>query len=108
MVSDTEDPVVVTARIQREMRYAREEREAREEAETARARLAVEERQPVTETAELQVATPAEIQAEAETSFRHGRLAVVAVIVLVLFWAWVQERRNARKERGVQNGRYGQ
>lgn len=107
MVSDTEDPVALTARIQREMRYAREEREAREEAEAARARLAVDER-PVTETAELQVLTPAEIQAEAETSFRHGRLAVVAIIVMVLFWAWIQERRTARKERGVQNGRYGQ
>lgn len=108
MVEESEDSDVVTSHIEREMRYANEAYIQREENLAAQRQSLVLEGSGMGVT-EVQPVAPVEADpVDAEAAFRHGRLAVVAIIVMVLFWAWIQERRTARKERGVQNGRYGQ
>lgn len=98
MVEMSEDASVVSARMEREMRHAREEREARELREKQTVRVAaLQESDDVLE-GELrteQSVSPSE-PVDAGASFRYGRLGVVAVIVLVLFWLWVQERKSRK------------
>ena len=40
-------------------------------------------------------AAPPSPPIDAATAYRHGRLGVVAVVVLVLFWVWLTQRRSA-------------
>lgn len=108
MVEEAEDPAIVTERLTREMRYANEAYIRQEEDLVARRQSLMVENVGMGATEIQQVAPNEPEPADAETAFRHGRLAVVAVIVVILFWAWVKERQSSRKERGVQNGRYGQ
>lgn len=101
MVEESEDAGVVTERIEREMREARAAARARAEA-VAGLRAEVASSGAEEPVAALRVETPpAPPPVSAETAYRHGRLGVVAVLVLVLFWAWVRERRRGRQETRV-------
>lgn len=100
MVEESEDAGVVTERIVREMRDAHEAARARE---AAAALQAVSTGHVETVAADLSVVRseqPVPPPVDAETAYRHGRLGVVAMLVLVLLWAWIQERRRTRQERG--------
>lgn len=82
------DPAVVTAKIERDLAAARQG------GECTRADAAAEA--PRTDVAEIAVAPVAvPSPADAQTAYRHGRLAVVATLVLALVLVWiVQKRRN--------------
>ena len=94
MVEANADPEVVTSRIKRETRNAAAERE--QKAAMAVEYLATAEEEPST-AGTLAVETvppePPQPPVDADTAFRRGRLGVVAVVVLVLFWAWIRQRR---------------
>lgn len=107
MVSGEVDASVVSARILRETRNAlvTAQRE-REEAECNK--VAFLEARPVMRNAPmgtLAVQAGVEVQPpkkyeptiEADFYYRRARLGVVAVLVLVLFWAWLQQRRGAAR-----------
>ena len=93
MVEANADPEVVTSRIKRETRNAAAEREQEAAMAVESPAIAVES----SATGTLAVETvPPELPpppVDADTAFRRGRLGVVAVIVLVLFWAWLRQRR---------------
>ena len=107
MVSGEVDASVVSARILRETRNAlvTAQRE-REEAECNK--VAFLGARPVMRNAPmgtLAVQAGVEVQPpkkyeptiEADFYYRRARLGVVAVLVLVLFWAWLQQRRGAAR-----------
>lgn len=100
MVEVSEDASVVSARMEREMRQAREAYEAsvaalRSSKQEGTTGLAVVEADQQVE--EQQVGMPVSTEpVDAASSFRYGRMGVVAVIVLVLFWLWVQERSSRK------------
>ena len=43
----------------------------------------------------VSTSTPALSPVDSEAAFRRARIGVVAVIVLVLFWVWLRQRRAA-------------
>ena len=100
MVEANEDPLAVTMKIRRESRVA-EERALAEQAASPSGELALPPPVPGTthiSPAALEVHTavpppaPAR-QVDADTAFRRARLGIVAVIVLVLLFVWVAQRR---------------
>ena len=104
MVEESEDPEIVTDRIYRETRRFREQlREEREAAGLAQdgALSAASDASAsgalvVAEAGTLQPEPPAP-PADPDAAFRRVRLGIVAVIVLILFWAWIAQRRGVSK-----------
>lgn len=88
------DPSVVTATIERDLAEARRESEfARDDGDevvSCGADPSVQETQAVES---LPPAPPVPPPADAEAAYRRGRLGVVTVIVLVLLWFWIKQRR---------------
>jgi len=93
MVEANADPEVVTSRIKRETRNAAAERE--QEAAMAVESPAIAEDSSAAGTLAVETVPPEPPPppVDADTAFRRGRLGVVAVVVLVLFWAWLRQRR---------------
>lgn len=96
MVAEGTDPNIVTAKILRESAETRAESEAAEQAaaDEGATPIAGDRSEPSASvsTESLQPSGPV-APPDAEASFRHGRLGVVVVLVLVLLWAWIIERR---------------
>ena len=94
MVEANADPEVVTSRIKRETRDAAAEREQEEAAMTVESpAMALGEPAPAGTLAVETVPSMPPPPVDAATAFRRGRLGIVAVIVLVLFWVWLKQRR---------------
>jgi len=93
MVEANADPEVVTSRIKRETRNAAVEREQEAAMAVESPAIAVESSAAGTLAVETVPPEPPPPPVDADTAFRRGRLGVVAVIVLVLFWAWLRQRR---------------
>ena len=94
MVEANADPEVVTSRIKRETRNAAVEREQEAAMAVESPAIAVEEPSANgTLAVETVPPEPPPPPVDADTAFRRGRLGVVAVVVLVLFWAWLRQRR---------------
>ena len=100
MVEASEDSLAVTMKIRRETRVAKE-RALAEQAASPSGELALPPPTPGTDTfsraaPESYAAVPASSPAkpvDADTAFRRARLGIVAVIVLVLLFVWVAQRR---------------
>ena len=100
MVEASEDSLAVTMKIRRETRVAKE-RALAEQAASPSGELALPPPAPGTDTfsraaPESYAAVPASSPAkpvDADTAFRRARLGIVAVIVLVLLFVWVAQRR---------------
>ena len=93
MVEANADPEVVTSRIRRETRNAAAEREQESAMAVESPAIAVESSAAGTLAVETVPPEPLSPSVDADTAFRRGRLGVVAVVVLVLFWAWLRQRR---------------
>ena len=93
MVEANADPEVVTSRIKRETRNAAAEREQEAAMAVESPVIAVESSAAGTLAVETVPPEPPPPPVDADTAFRRGRLGVVTVIVLVLFWAWLRQRR---------------
>jgi len=93
MVEANADPEVVTSRIKRETRNAATEREQEAAMAVESPAIAVESSAAGTLVVETVPPEPLSPSVDADTAFRRGRLGVVAVVVLVLFWAWLRQRR---------------
>ena len=93
MVEANADPEVVTSRIKRETRNAAAEREQEAAMAVESPVIAVESSAAGTLAVETVPPEPPPPPVDPDTAFRRGRLGVVAVIVLVLFWAWLRQRR---------------
>ncbi len=97
MVEASEDPSVVIARQEREMRAARETSAAAKMLTPSPSSV-----QPPGEladsTAAIAIEPPARtVGVSAEEAFRRGRLGAVAAISLVLILVWIRQRRNAAR-----------
>lgn len=104
MVDESSDPDVVTARIIRETRES-VALQKQKEAEAKLYKVEYLESKPISQDAvpgTLDATTASEVQPverdtidpiDANAGYRRGRLIVVAVLVLVVFWAWVQQRQ---------------
>ena len=94
MVDSNTDPEVVTSRILRETRAAEQERA--QAAALVGASVPTVAEGPVGALAiETVPVEPTPQPTDPEMSFRRGRLAVVAVIVLVLLLIWIRQRRSS-------------
>ena len=93
MVEANADPEVVTSRIKRETRNAAAEREQEAAMAVVSPAIVVESSVAGTLAVETVPPEPPPPPVDADTAFRRGRLGVVAVVVLVLFWAWLRQRR---------------
>jgi len=94
MVEASADPSVVTAQLNRELRAAEEERLEREAAHAAESQALQPDGQGgalVVESVAQEPPPPPPVDPDA--AFRRGRIGVVAVVVLVLFWVWLRQRR---------------
>lgn len=89
MVERQVDSGVVTAKIRRETRAFAEEKAAEGEALSAAPSAAPAEAVLTVES----VPTPSAPPPDPERAFRLARLGIVAVLVLVFFWAWLRQRR---------------
>ena len=100
MVEANEDPLAVTMKIRRETRVAKEQALA-EHAASPSGELTLPPPVPGTvpfspAAAKSQVSVPSTSPAkpvDAEAAFRRARLGIVAVIVLVMLFVWVVQRR---------------
>lgn len=103
MVAEGTDPGVVTAKILRESAAFARENGSETGSSAAEPPRNTDDGEASVTSAAASVAVPSDPPAapDAETAFRHGRLAVVAALVLVLIWVWIIERRNAGREKGV-------
>ena len=91
MVEASADPSVVTAQLKRELRAAEEERLEREAAESQALQPDGQGGALVVESVAQEPPPPPPVDPDA--AFRRGRIGVVAVVVLVLFWVWLRQRR---------------
>ena len=100
MVEAKEDALAVTMKIRRESRVA-EEHAMAEQAASQSGELALPPPVPGTvpfspAASEAHISVPASAPAkpvDADTAFRRARLGIVAVIVLVLLFVWIAQRR---------------
>ena len=100
MVEAKEDALAVTMKIRRESRVA-EERALAEQAASPSGELALPPPVPGTTpfppaASEAHVAVPPPAPAkpvDADTAYRRARLGIVAVVVLVLLFVWIAQRR---------------
>jgi hypothetical protein len=100
MVEAKEDALAVTMKIRRESRVA-EERALAEQAASPSGELALPPPVPGTTpfppaASEAHVAVPPPASAkpvDADTAYRRARLGIVAVVVLVLLFVWIAQRR---------------
>jgi len=100
MVEASEDSLAVTMKIRRETRVAKERAQA-EQAASPPGVLSLPPPAPGADrfspaALEAHAAVPAPSPAkpvDADTAFRRARLGIVAVIVLVLLFVWVVQRR---------------
>ena len=91
MVEANTDPQVVTSRILRETRAAEEERRLEQPAPSVAEPVP---EAPGTHAVETTPVPPPREPVDADAAYRHGRLAVVAAIVLVLLLVWLRQRRS--------------
>ena len=100
MVDAKEDALAVTMKIRRETRVA-DERALAEQSASPSGELAMPPPIPGTvpfshAATKTQISVPQHAPAkpvDADTAFRRARLGIVAVIVLVLLFVWIAQRR---------------